>query len=94
MIVKNDVRTRDGYNDVEGVHIVYTIAQKTSDPAPSISGRLERNDERIGIISAEPNGRMYVSIDKSTPLTFTQCKAVVEAALADMENVFNEPTNE
>lgn len=92
MIVKNDIRTRDCYNDVEGVHIVYTIAQKTSDPASSVSGRLEKDGERIGIITAERDGRMYISIDKSSGLTLSQEKSVVIAVLDDMASVFNEAT--
>ena len=90
MIVKKDVRNRDGYNDVEGVHILYTISQKTSEPATSVSGRLELDGERIGIISAERDGRMYVSIDQSTALTFAQHRTVISTVLTDIDSVFSE----
>lgn len=66
MIVKKDIRNWDCYNDVGDVHIVYSIAQKTSEPAVSVSGALEKDGERIGIITAERDGRMYISIDKAS----------------------------
>lgn len=92
MIVKKDIRNRDGYNDVEGIHIVYTIVQKTSEPAESVSGSLEKDGERIGIITAERDGRMYISIDKASGLTLAQEKTVIATVMDDIESVFNEAT--
>lgn len=90
MKVKNDVRSRDGYNDVAGVHIIYEINQKMNEPVTSVRGIMTVNDERIGTLSMEKDGRMYVSIDKENNLSFAERSEVIATIITDMEGVFIE----
>lgn len=90
MKVKNDVRNRNGYNDVAGVHIIYDITQRMNEPVTSIRGTMTVDDERIGTLSMEKDGRMYVSIDKENKLSFAERREVVSTIITDMEGVFSE----
>lgn len=89
MIVKRDIRSVDAYNDVAGVHIVYSTSFKTNDVAESVSGRLELDDERLGVITVERDGRLYVSFDKANYLTLEERREIVSTILADANEILN-----
>ncbi|MCL3853575.1 hypothetical protein M1P97_20025 [Parabacteroides sp. GYB001] len=93
MKVKVDVRSRTGYNDVGDVHIGYEINQTTGNPVSSIRANIERSDKRIGTVTVERDGRMYISFDYANDISFETKRQVLTTVLTDAENVFNEPVN-
>lgn len=93
MKLKNDVRSRTGYNDVGDVHIRYEISQSTGNPATNVRGNVELNDKRLGAVSVDRDGRMYVSFDYENSISLETKKQVLSTILTDAEAVFNEPVN-
>ena len=93
MKVKIDVRNRTGYNDVSDVHIGYEINQTTGNPVTSIRANIERDDKRIGTVTVERDGRLYISFDYANDISFDIKRQVLNTVLTDIENVFNEPAN-
>lgn len=93
MIVKSDIRSIKGYNDINGVHIVYNVEYKTEEQPSNVNGWLEINDERIGTVSIKRNNEMFVSFSKSGGLSLKEQAEVITGVLSDVDSVFN-PTQE
>lgn len=91
MKVKVDVRTRTGYNDVGDVHIGYEINQTTGNPVSSIRANIELSDKRIGTVTIERDGRIYISFDYANDISSDVKRQVLTTVLTDADNVFNEP---
>lgn len=91
MKTKNDVRSRSCYNDVGDIHITYEINQETGKPVKSIRATILSDDNRIGVITAESDGRMYISFDHANDISYSIKKEVTTSVLSDIESVFNEP---
>lgn len=90
MLVKNDIRTITGYNQVEDIEINYSILQETSEPAESVSASFERNGHRMGNINAYRDGRLYISLDQSNSLPLTTRLNILTTVLTDIDDKFNE----
>lgn len=90
MKTKVDVRSRSGYNDVGDIQIKYDINQETGKPVKSMRATVLKNDRQIGIVTAESDGRLYVSFDYANDIACIVKKEVITAILADVEDVFNE----
>lgn len=91
MKVKVDVRNRTGYNDVEDIHVSYEINQTTGSPVSSIRANIERDDKRVGTVTVERDGRLYISLDYANDISFDTKREVLTTILTDVEKVFNEP---
>lgn len=88
------MRSRDCYNDVGNVHIRYDINHPTGKPVLSIRAYIEQNGERIGTISSESDGRLYLSFDYANEISFSMKREILGTVLTDIEGVFNESLTE
>ena len=94
MMTKKDTRSRVCYNDVDDIHIRYDIEQETGKPATIVRAFIERDEKRLGSVSAEADGKLYLSFDCPNGIPYAQKREVVSAVLADIDGVFNEPAGE
>lgn len=92
MEVLNDTRNRTGYVDVAGLRLRYVISQATGEQVSSVRADILKGEQKIGGISIERDGRMYISIDKGNVIkTSADRIAIVTQTFNDAEQLFNEP---
>lgn len=89
MIIKSDKRSITGYNDVCGVHITYTTEYKTDEEPSKVIGRIEVNDERLGVVNINRDGQMYISLDKGCNLSAMQQTEIIATIIEDADSIFN-----
>lgn len=90
MNLTNDTRNREGFAEVAGVKLRYTIIQETGEQVKNVRADILKNDMRIGSVSVERDGRMYISFDKEGVTSVEDQVAIVTQALQDAAQVFNE----
>lgn len=89
MIIKSDKRSITGYNDVCGVHITYTTEYKADEEPSKVIGRIEVNDERLGVVNINRDGQMYISLDKGCNLSAMQQTEIITTVIKDADSIFN-----
>lgn len=92
MEVSRDTRTREGYNDVAGCKISYSIVQRTGDRPSNISTSITTKDEQTGNAQLYADGKVYITIQPG--MSYEDIKLVIDTILTDASAVFNEPIAE
>lgn len=90
-----DKRIRTNSKEVAGVLLNYTVENNYGSPVEQVRIDLLQNESRIGGITIERNGKLYISFDKSDVLTsYNDQEAVITTALSDAHKYFNDETIE
>ncbi|WP_293738959.1 hypothetical protein [uncultured Parabacteroides sp.] len=90
MNLTNDTRNREGVAEVAGVKLRYTISQYTGEQVKNVRADILKNDIRIGTVSVERDGRLYISFDKEGITSVEDQVSIVTQVLQDSAQVFNE----
>lgn len=90
MEMKIDKRIRSGKSVVGGVEIRYDIEQETGKTPLRVSASIKKDEERVGSMVIEADGRMYISLDNSSDISHEARKQILITILSDTEFIFNE----
>lgn len=95
MEITSDKRIINGYSEVGGIKIEYSISAKTSDRIDRITGSFVKDGVRVGNLSIERNGVLFMSIDKpGVVLSGEEGIAIAARFMQDAFGVFESQTSE
>ena len=90
MALINETIIRTGTEEVAGVNLNYTITQKSGESVSSVQVYIEKNNQMVGNIRIEPEGKLYISFQKDGVTDTSEQLEIISRSLDSAETFFNE----
>lgn len=90
MALINETIIRTGTEEVAGVNLNYTITQKSGESVSSVQVSIVKNNQMVGNIRIEPEGKLYISFQKDGVTDTSEQLEIISRSLDSAETFFNE----